>query len=764
MMAVIDYQGFRVVAVSFLPINKTSTLVYGSSDAGNTVISSSAQLQEKLKLASKMLNLAQRKYKGVELYTAADVEGHLVKGKYYYLLDLARVFPPEAPLPKGAVDDNGPERGSAEFLYYLLRPELLKLMPNCPPLCSDSFSSFMGKGSEAREANNNIRLATKYLHEVAVPECAELLIEEVKEYWKIWCGDCDANLWKQGGYLKDFRLKYLVHSRGVNLRHLGRVAEALTKIKTTTEENIALNTMQTNSKNSNVNESPNNIKKRRKISDYYNKVGDNSNNSNDSNNNNSNNNNNISNDKSSIEKNKSKEIWAIEDALALLWIEMASRTLKNMLKKRLRDLATEVKTFSHEEAFSGTVVEFLNLVFSVGVKSETFWDEELQSKMKSKYGARAINSCMCVIGTNSSPKTSLKFSLQRLFVRDRENYNQTTTKSNSASGNNSPFSNGRFAGTVLLFTKLYSTAGIQFTDYAMNEYLGKENITHHSNLSTSNSPSNPAQNYNNSRLNWSSHPASGSRFTNIMNKAMDFSSNKNSDSDGVDLSPQEENVWERENPFDEIDYLANTECVKHMNMINHAQGYVFKLEASQVRYSDDHNKYGPRNKRRAEREKVLLHRALENFLIVLDSDPMNKVTLRNCGQVLTSLDQLENCGDQSIDVKRKSRFDKRPLLQKAEGYYLKAIEFDKEDSYTLYQYATFLYETAINEQEKDEAEEWYLLSLEADPEHLAALAHFASFLERKGYSKESKKLMDKKNLVNAKRNNSAGVTSSKLGN
>jgi hypothetical protein len=36
MMALIDYKGYRLVAISLLPINN-STLIYGTADAGRTV-------------------------------------------------------------------------------------------------------------------------------------------------------------------------------------------------------------------------------------------------------------------------------------------------------------------------------------------------------------------------------------------------------------------------------------------------------------------------------------------------------------------------------------------------------------------------------------------------------------------------------------------------------------------------------------------------------------------------------------------------------
>jgi hypothetical protein len=37
MMAIVDYRGFRLIAQSLVPIEGTRTLVFGSSDAGNTM-------------------------------------------------------------------------------------------------------------------------------------------------------------------------------------------------------------------------------------------------------------------------------------------------------------------------------------------------------------------------------------------------------------------------------------------------------------------------------------------------------------------------------------------------------------------------------------------------------------------------------------------------------------------------------------------------------------------------------------------------------
>lgn len=78
------------------------------------------------------------------LYLCGDIEGHLGQDGKYYCLDFARVFPPEN-LPEeyvlGLMKANAgreklsviqsllpcnPQPPTSEFLYKLLRPELVK--------------------------------------------------------------------------------------------------------------------------------------------------------------------------------------------------------------------------------------------------------------------------------------------------------------------------------------------------------------------------------------------------------------------------------------------------------------------------------------------------------------------------------------------------------------------------------------------------------------------------------------------------------------
>ncbi len=56
LFTLIDYHGYRMIATSMLPIDKT-TLVYGSADAGNTVLSGTPSILNKFENIAQKLNL-----------------------------------------------------------------------------------------------------------------------------------------------------------------------------------------------------------------------------------------------------------------------------------------------------------------------------------------------------------------------------------------------------------------------------------------------------------------------------------------------------------------------------------------------------------------------------------------------------------------------------------------------------------------------------------------------------------------------------------
>ena len=100
-MALVDYLGFRLIAISLLPINK-STLVYGSNDGGNTIHNDDLHACATMKRAADILNIAEHKAgripdQRIKLYSAADIEGHKGTDHRFYLIDFSRTFPCQTP-------------------------------------------------------------------------------------------------------------------------------------------------------------------------------------------------------------------------------------------------------------------------------------------------------------------------------------------------------------------------------------------------------------------------------------------------------------------------------------------------------------------------------------------------------------------------------------------------------------------------------------------------------------------------------------------
>ena len=56
LMALVDYRGFRLIAMSLLPIN-SATICYGSPDAGQNVYNSDSHMSMLMQKASFLLNL-----------------------------------------------------------------------------------------------------------------------------------------------------------------------------------------------------------------------------------------------------------------------------------------------------------------------------------------------------------------------------------------------------------------------------------------------------------------------------------------------------------------------------------------------------------------------------------------------------------------------------------------------------------------------------------------------------------------------------------
>lgn len=94
LMALVRYRGHCLLAESIIPVTLDS-LVYGSGDGGGNVFAENAELNEKMRLAAKHLNLKSHrvwdrsKTKSVVLHAPIDLEGHIGRdGLFYGTFDL----------------------------------------------------------------------------------------------------------------------------------------------------------------------------------------------------------------------------------------------------------------------------------------------------------------------------------------------------------------------------------------------------------------------------------------------------------------------------------------------------------------------------------------------------------------------------------------------------------------------------------------------------------------------------------------------------
>jgi len=202
LMTLIKYRGFVLIAMTSLPIGG-DTLHYGSATGGKTVFDASPTLGEKMKICGGYLGLCGHRVVGndgssAQIYGPADIEGHQsrIDGKFY-VLDFARVMPPEAP-GKGA--------NPHQIFYNLLRPQFLQAYKKiCKTgLCSDSLSGWIRNEPDKDAMEMEIHKATKYLHETIIPDVARQI---------------DKHFEKQNS----LNIPNILHRAGINLRHLGQV-------------------------------------------------------------------------------------------------------------------------------------------------------------------------------------------------------------------------------------------------------------------------------------------------------------------------------------------------------------------------------------------------------------------------------------------------------------------------------------------------------------------------------------------------------------
>lgn len=213
MMCLVDYLGYRLIAMSMLPVD-TTTLCYGSCDGGMEVHDDIPEFNSKMLELGKVLNLKAHAAGsgGKEIVGPCDIEGHRGRDNQFYLLDFARLFPPEAPIL-------GSKRKN-EHLYCLLRPELVKKFD--VPLSSDAFTLFGKRGAGVH--NKEVRMATERLINVVIPRFAGILdFQEDPHDWPKHPNHYRIKITEE-------KLPEILHREGINIRHLGRVrAKVVTK-------------------------------------------------------------------------------------------------------------------------------------------------------------------------------------------------------------------------------------------------------------------------------------------------------------------------------------------------------------------------------------------------------------------------------------------------------------------------------------------------------------------------------------------------------
>jgi GTPase SAR1 family protein len=205
MCALLDYLGYRVIAMTLLPIDD-STLRYGSSDGGSTVLADPV-FSGIMERCAAVLNVDEHVSGGKIIFSAADVEGHVGRDGRRYLLDLSRSLPPTAL--------NSAKRNCLPFahLYRMFRGEFLSTYT--APLCPDAFSGFISDDPRRVARCRRVVEATKVLEERVIPAAAPAIASAVGEALS------------RATVGASFVLATELHRHGVNVRYIGAVMRAL---------------------------------------------------------------------------------------------------------------------------------------------------------------------------------------------------------------------------------------------------------------------------------------------------------------------------------------------------------------------------------------------------------------------------------------------------------------------------------------------------------------------------------------------------------
>jgi len=387
LQALIDVHGFRVLAVSELPImitkydlegnikGITSNQVLGIVKVQKIVLNKDKSLDLKMKAFSNKLNLRRHFVKGEhdltskELYCSADIKGFKTNQSNYCLINFWRSFPSEN--PEESLHLHSSPRGMTIF-SRMLRPEFVSKYKN--KLSPDANCLIIHGVPDAGEHTNKNKAATKYLITCHLTLFAENLA----------CMQLDEN------YSKGFGIDIteLMHANGLNMRHLGLLRSKFwVKLKGTVNLIHKETKVQTN------NNFTNQIRRgaRMKINGEYYEISTNS----------------KSVFTSSIMtldqpyKGKSRNNQELYSGVIsndqnsrklrlLLLAEMTARTIKNLLRSYLRNMSQNSNLNASDTLRINLVANFLNLTTGFHVKSQSFWCNQVYPGVRQRFGNCAL--------------------------------------------------------------------------------------------------------------------------------------------------------------------------------------------------------------------------------------------------------------------------------------------------------------------------------------------------------------------------------------
>ncbi|KAL6058241.1 Histidine kinase A [Balamuthia mandrillaris] len=232
LMTLIDYRGYRLAAMSVVPVSH-ETICYGSADGGVTVHADYGVSNRKFGNIFSRLNLKAHRVNNLTLHACGDIEGHLGADDHLYLLDYARLYPPECNKVRARYF---PLKEPRAIFYKLLRPELVAA--NSVPLCSDAFSGFLKRDPNAEQHGLEVHQATETLVSGIIPlfasELYDLSLQDRERYYSSQTDRRNPDECGLSVRLLHSRLLHVLqrmHSLGINMRYLGLVRGCLRELQ-----------------------------------------------------------------------------------------------------------------------------------------------------------------------------------------------------------------------------------------------------------------------------------------------------------------------------------------------------------------------------------------------------------------------------------------------------------------------------------------------------------------------------------------------------